>query len=102
MASRGHGWFDEATLPLSERLVRLGTARPCMPGPPHWWWEGALTLTSDRLFFLPYVDRPRLHDAAFWLHDLSVASRSGRNRLAVASGAQGATFHLVGSRRAAG
>ncbi len=98
MASRSHGWFDEAKLLPSERLVRLGTARLRMTGPPY-WWEGALTLTSDRLFFLPFVDHPRLDDAAFWLHDLTGAGRSGRNRFAVASGAHEATFHLVSSRR---
>jgi hypothetical protein len=98
MASRSHGWFDEAKLLPSERLIRRGTARLRMPAPPY-WWEGALTLTSDRLFFLPFVDHPRLDDAAFWLHDLTGASRSGRNRFAVACGAQGATFQLVGSRR---
>jgi hypothetical protein len=34
MASRSHGWFDEAKLLPSEHQVRSGAARPRISGPP--------------------------------------------------------------------
>jgi hypothetical protein len=97
MASRSHGWFDDAKLLPSERPVRSATARLRMSGPPY-WWEGALILTSDRLFFLPYVDHPRLSGAAFWLHELSGIERAGRNRFSARVGEDTATFQIVGSQ----
>lgn len=97
MASRSQGWFDEAQLLPSERLVRSGTARLRIPEPPY-WWEGRLILTSDRLFFLPHVDQVRLDQTAFWLHDLTAWERAGRNRFHVAAADEESTFHLIGGR----
>jgi hypothetical protein len=97
MASRSHGWFDEAKLLPSERLIRSATARLRISGPPY-WWEGALILTSDRLFFLPYVHHPQLSGTAFWLRDLSGVEHGGRNRFVARAGGDTATFHLVSSR----
>jgi hypothetical protein len=98
MASRGRDWFDEAKLLPSERLIRSATVRLRISGPPY-WWEGRLTLTSDRLFFLPYVDHPRLNATAFWLCDMPGIERSGRNRFTVRAGEEAATFQIVSSRR---
>lgn len=97
MASRSHGWFDDAKLLPSERLMRSGLARLRISGPPY-WWEGALTLTSDRIFFLPLVDHPDLDVTAFWLYDLLTSTSDARNRFAVASPDRKATFNLVGRR----
>jgi len=95
MASRSHGWFDDAKLLPTERMVRSGPARLRIPGPPY-WWEGTLTLTSDRIFFLPYVEHPGLDVTAFWLHDLLTSTSDARNRFAVASPDRKAAFHLTG------
>jgi hypothetical protein len=97
MASRSQGWFDEAQLLPSERLVRSGTARLRIPEPPY-WWEGTLILTSDRLFFLPHVDQVRLDQAAFWLHELTAWDRAGRNRFQAGVPGYEATFHLISGR----
>ena len=97
MASRSHGWFDDAKLLPGERCIRSGKVRLRIPGPPY-WWEGALILTSDRLFFLPYVDHPRLGITAFWLHELAVTAAAGRNRFAARNAQEHATFHLIGPR----
>ncbi len=97
MASRSHGWFDEAQLLPTERLVRSGTARLRIPEPPY-WWKGVLILTSARLFFLPHVDQVRIDQAAFWLHDLTGWQRSGKNRLRAASADAESTFQLTGGR----
>ena len=96
MASRSQGWFDDAKLLPGERIVRSGAARFRIPGPPY-WWEGTLTLTSDRLFFLPSVEHPDSGVAAFWLHDVMTSTSEARNRFSVGSGEQRATFNLVGS-----
>lgn len=98
MASRSHGWFDAAKLLPFERLVRSGTVRLRIPGPPY-WWEGTLTLTSDRLFFLPYVEHPRMEASAFWLQEMRVIAAVARNRFAVRTATEQATFHLIGSKR---
>ncbi len=97
MASRSHGWFDEAKLLPSELQVRSGSARLRVSGPPY-WWEGALILTSDRLFFLPHVYSPRIDEAAFWLFDMTGAAPAGRNRFKVSAHGRTATFHLTTSR----
>jgi hypothetical protein len=98
MASRGHGWFDDAKLLPSERLIRSGTVRLRIPGPPY-WWEGELILTTDRLFFLPYVEHPRLGATAFWLHEVAATVAAGRNRFATRTAEQKATFQLIGPGR---
>jgi hypothetical protein len=97
MASRSHGWFDESKLLSSERIVREGTARLRIPGPPY-WWEGTIVLTSDRLFFLPHVDQVRLDQTAFWLNEIVRWARAGRNRFSVIGKDATETFHLVGGR----
>ena len=97
MASRSHGWFDDAKLLPEERMVRSGLARLRIPGPPY-WWEGTLTLTSDRIFFLPLVDHPNLAVTAFWLYDLLTSTSDARNRFAVASPNHKATFSLIGQK----
>lgn len=98
MASRGQGWLDDAKLLPSERLIRSGTVRLRMAGPPY-WWEGDLILTSDRLVFLPRVAHPRLGVTAFWLCDMAVIARASRNRFAVGTANEHATFQLIGARR---
>ncbi len=97
MASRSHGWFDDAKLLPAERMVRYGPARLRIPGPPY-WWEGTLTLTSDRIFFIPLIDHPDLDVTAFWLCDLLTSTSDARNRFAVASADTKATFNLIGPK----
>ena len=95
MASRHHGWFDDAKLLPDERMVRSGLARLRIPGPPY-WWEGTLTLISDRIFFLSLVDHPNLAVTAFWLYDLLTSTSDARSRFAGASPDHKATFNLIG------
>jgi hypothetical protein len=87
-------WFTDAQLLPAERLLRSAPARLRIPGPPY-WWEGELFLTSDRLFFLPRVEHPRLGATAFWLRELAVATGTGRNRIGVRAGADTALFQLT-------
>jgi len=92
MASRGHGWFDEAKLLPSERLVHSGAALLRIPRPPG-WWGGTLLLTSDRLFFLPTVDHQRLGDTAFWLRELSAVA-TARHQIDVSARDGQATLYF--------
>jgi hypothetical protein len=86
-------WFDADKLLPGERLVRTGPARLQIAAPPH-WWDGHLILTTDRLFFLPHVESPLVHDAAFWLDDVVQAARAGRNRLFVFAHSGDVTLEL--------
>jgi hypothetical protein len=86
-------WFDADKLLPGERLVRTGPARLQIAAPPH-WWAGHLILTTDRLFFLPNVESPLVHDAAFWLDDVVQAARAGRNRLFVFAHSGDVTLEL--------
>jgi len=92
MASRSHGWFDEAQLLPAERLVRSGAALLRIPRPPD-WWDGTLILTSDRLFFLPTVDHYRLGHTAFWLRELA-ATATGHHQISVSAHNEQATFYF--------
>ena len=94
MASRGHDWFDDEKLLSGEELVRSGTARVRTDTPPY-WWEGRLVLTSDRLFFLPFVENPFLGRVAFWLFDLIECGPAGRNSFHVRTTNDAALFHVL-------
>lgn len=93
MASRSHGWFDAAQLLPGEELVRMCNARVRTDTPPY-WWEGRLILTSDRLFFLPFVENPFLSTVAFWLRDVLEAGPAGRNAFHVRTTAEAALFRV--------
>jgi hypothetical protein len=95
MASRSHSWFDAAKLLPGEQLVRSARARMRIASPPG-WWEGELVLTTDRLFFLPFIDNAHLHDTAFWLDEVR-AHAAGWNRLVVDTGDGQALFRIVGT-----
>lgn len=90
-------WFDEEQLLPGERLIRSGLARLRTDVTPR-WWEGQLILTTDRLFFLPFVENPLTADVAFWVRDLVQTSRAGRNRLFVQGESYDALFQLRGAR----
>jgi hypothetical protein len=94
MASRGHGWFDVAQLLPGEDLVRTSAARVRMDTPPY-WWEGRLVLTSDRLFFLPYVEHPFLDTVAFWLCELMEFVPAGRNVFRVRTSDRDGLFQIT-------
>jgi hypothetical protein len=94
MASRGHDWFGDEFLLSGEELVRSGTARVRTDTPPY-WWEGRLVLTSDRLFFLPFVEHPFLGRVAFWLFDLIETGPAGRNSFHVRTTNDAALFHVL-------
>ena len=94
MASRGHDWFDDEKLLSGEELVRSGTARVRTDTPPY-WWEGRLILTSDRLFFLPFVENPFLGRVAFWLFELIESGPAGRNSFHVRTTNDAALFHVL-------
>jgi hypothetical protein len=93
MAPR-HSWFDSAQLLPEERLLRESRARLRTPHPP-FWWDGALVLTSDRLFFLPTVPNDLIGDAAFWLADIIDCNEAGARRLHVATAERTALFELL-------
>ena len=90
-------WFDEEKLLPGERLVRSSLARLRSDATPR-WWEGQLILTTDRLFFLPFVENPLTADVAFWVRDIVQASRAGRNRLFVQGDSYDAILQLRGAR----
>jgi hypothetical protein len=103
MASRSHAWFDAEKLFPGEELIRAVPARARTEAPP-FWWTGDLVLTSDRIFFLPDVDRPSLPRIAFWLRELTTAEPAGWNRLHLRSRHDAAMFLLLdkGPRALAG
>lgn len=90
-------WFNEEKLLPGERTVRSGPALLRSDATPR-WWEGQLILTTDRLFFLPFVENPLTADVAFWVRDIVQASRAGRNRLFVQGPDYDAVFQLRGAR----
>jgi len=91
-------WFDESKLLPGESLIREAHVRLRTQYPPG-WWEGALVLTTDRLFFLPFVHNPLVNtDLAFWLADTEELP-AGRNRMRVrklADASMPATFQFLG------
>ncbi|MEX2227777.1 MAG: hypothetical protein WEB52_15175 [Dehalococcoidia bacterium] len=101
MVTRSQSWFDAEKLLGGESLIRQAPARLRTPAAPPGWWEGTLVLTSDRLFFLSFVQNPLVDtEAAYWLADLE-ATEAGRNRVRVyPRGNRGAsvTFQMLGSR----
>lgn len=99
MASRSQGWFDADKLLPNERMVRSGRVRLRTATPPY-WWEGALILTTDRLFFLPDVENPLIDPVAFWLSDVTTVSRDGARRFRIDAGDARATFRALGIGRA--
>lgn len=84
-----------------EQLARSGAARLRVAGPPH-WWEGWLTLTSERLFFVADVEGNEATRAAFWLADVAAVERAGGSRIRVRAGDDAATFDLTGAAIVAG
>lgn len=93
---RAQSWFDDEKLFDGEMLIRQGPARLRTAAPPY-WWEGTLVLTSDRLFFLPFIDNPLQGDVAFWLSDVD-AQPAGTNMLRVRGRGLEAVFKLRGFR----
>jgi hypothetical protein len=99
MASRSHHWFDNEKLAPGERIVRTASARLRSDAPPY-WWEGELVLTTERIFFLPFVISPLIDQVAFWLSEITHAGRLGRGRFRLAAGSVSASFELPGMQRA--
>ena len=99
MAGETSSWFDPEKLLPGETLILDAPVRLRTPTPPG-WWEGTLVLTSDRIFFLPYVHSPLQRDVAYWLSDIEELP-AGRNRLRIrkmATGANSAVFQFLGPR----
>jgi hypothetical protein len=99
MAGATSSWFDKEKLLPGETMVLDAPVRLRTPSPPG-WWEGTLVLTSDRIFFLPYVHNPLTRPIAFWLADIEELP-AGRNRLRIrktATGNPSATFQFLGPR----
>jgi hypothetical protein len=82
MASRGQSWFEPSMLLAGESLVREDRVRIRIDAPPG-WWEGAIVLTTERLFVLPDVTHPSEPHVAFWLSEISSVDRLSRQRFAV-------------------
>jgi hypothetical protein len=95
MASRSQSWFGDDKLLGNERIVRSGRVRLRTSEPPY-WWEGVLILTTDRLFFLPSAENPLIDPVAFWLADITDASRDGSRRFRVRASDLQATFLALG------
>jgi hypothetical protein len=95
MATRRQSWFDNEKLLHHERMVRSGRVRLRTSEPPY-WWEGALILTTDRLFFLPDAENPLVDGVAFWLADVALVMRDGARRFRIDAGGASATFLTVG------
>jgi hypothetical protein len=95
MATRSQSWFGDDKLLGNERMVRSGRVRLRTSEPPY-WWEGTLILTTDRLFFLPSTENPLIDSVAFWLADITGASRDGARRFRIDSGDTHATFLALG------
>ncbi|MBF6600014.1 MAG: hypothetical protein IVW36_05855 [Dehalococcoidia bacterium] len=88
--------FDTKQLLPGERLLREARAELLLHFEPY-RWDGALVLTSERLFFLPQVTNPLIAGAAFWIDEVARVARTGRHRLHVTADSGSASFALVGS-----
>lgn len=83
MASRGQrSWFEQSMLLAGESLVREERIRIRIDAPPG-WWEGAVVLTTERLFVLQDVTHPSGPHVAFWLSEIDRVERVGRQRFAI-------------------
>jgi hypothetical protein len=91
-------WFDEKKLLEGERLLREARAQiHCAHAPT--WWEGILILTTDRLFFLPDVEREGMWPAAaFWLRDIDVIEQPAPDRLRVRAALDKTEFRFARGR----
>jgi hypothetical protein len=87
MAGRRQTWFDEAKLFAGESLIREDRARVRIAAPPY-WWEGAVVLTTERLFVIQDVQHPLEQHTAFWLSEIARVERAGRRRLTIVDAAE--------------
>lgn len=88
-------WSDAEHLLPGERFVREARAELYVDIVPY-RWAGTLLLTSDRLFFIPYITNPLIENAACWLDEIIAVRAVARHGLSVATRDRATTFELTG------